>query len=239
MTPSRSGDSSEANGRLPSSLRSSDPRIGRSCSLSCSSLRGTNIHPQRIDDPIAGKGIDLEPQLVGRQHLLRCHVDIADALVDPHELLGERNAPGDAGARRADRPAGLVAVEDPHRLAEADDDRLLGFRDDRDAAEQHEQQQEGRDDGDERAAADEVRSLCRLPRRLRLLDLGQRQIGRHAGRLDDRLVDLREHLLHRFVIHAAAGHFGRQLVLLIDLVERGRLTLRLWPSAEARKRWPG
>ena len=61
-----------------------------------------------------------------------------------HTIFGEGEAPGDAGACRADRPAVLVAVEDPHRLAEADDDRLLGFGDDGEAAEQHEQQDEGR-----------------------------------------------------------------------------------------------
>ena len=55
----------------------------------------------------------------------------------------------------------------------------------------------------------------------------QRQIRGHAGRLDDGLVHLREHLLHGLVIHAAPSHFGRELVLFIDLVEGGRLALRL------------
>ena len=86
--------------------------------------------------------------------------------------------------------------------------------------------------GDDRAAADEVGHCGRLLLRLRLLDLRQRQVGRHPGRFDDRLVDLREHLLHRLVIHAAAGHLGRELVLLVDLVERGRLALRLLPQLQ-------
>ena len=92
MIPCRSGVSSEANSIRPSSLRTSEPRIGRSCSRSCFSVAGANIHQQRIDDPVAGEGVDLEPALVGRQHLLALHVDVLDALVDPHDLLGERDA---------------------------------------------------------------------------------------------------------------------------------------------------
>ena len=88
---------------------------------------GADVHQQRIDDPVAREGIDLEPALVGREDLLALHVDVLDALVDPDDLVDERDAEGDARARGADRPAGLVLVEDPHRLAEADDDRLLGL----------------------------------------------------------------------------------------------------------------
>ena len=53
-------------------------------------VAGANVHQQRIDDAVAGEGVDLEPALVGRQHLLALHVDIEHALVDPHHLLGER-----------------------------------------------------------------------------------------------------------------------------------------------------
>ena len=49
------------------------------------------IHAQRIDDAVAREGVDLEPPLVGRQHLLALHVDVAHALVDPHDVLGERD----------------------------------------------------------------------------------------------------------------------------------------------------
>ena len=68
---------------------------------------GADVHQQRIDDPVAGEGVDLEPALVGRQHLLALHVDVLDALVDPHDLLGERNAAGDVRRRAAPigRPA--------------------------------------------------------------------------------------------------------------------------------------
>ena len=44
-----------------------------------------DIHAQRVDDPVAGIGVDLEPQLVGRQHLLVLHLDRLDALVDPDD----------------------------------------------------------------------------------------------------------------------------------------------------------
>src|SRR3546814_12895851 len=46
------------------------------------------------------------------------------------------------------------------------------------------------------------------------------QIGRHAARLDNCLVDIGEHALHRLVIKPPPGHFGRQLILFVDLVER-------------------
>ena len=109
MMPCRSGVSSD--GELdcwPSSLRTSEPRIGRSCSLQLLLGAGADVHQQRIDDPVAGEGVDLEPALVGRQDLLALHVDVLDALVDPHDLVDERDAAGDARAGGADRPAGLV-----------------------------------------------------------------------------------------------------------------------------------
>src|SRR5687767_1042125 len=57
------------------------------------------------------------------------------------------------------------------------------------------------------------RRLLRSPAHLR-----QRQVGRHAPRFDDRLVRLAQHGFHRFVIEPAAGDFGSQPVLLVDLV---------------------
>ena len=136
ITPPRSGLSSATKRRLPSSLRSAEPRIGRSASVTrCSALRAEMYHPQRIDDAEAREGVDLEPQLVGRQHLLAVHVDVEHALVDPHDAS--------TNGMRAIRPApvgrsafALLAVDDAHRLAEADDDRLLGFGHDREGAEQ-------------------------------------------------------------------------------------------------------
>ena len=122
---------------------------------------GADVHQQRVDDAIAGEGIDFEAALVGRENLLALHVHVLHALVDPHDLLGERKAPGYAGARRADRPAAFVAVEYPHRLSEADDDGLLGLGHDREAAEDDEQENEPDDAQEERAAADEFRHCGR------------------------------------------------------------------------------
>ena len=51
---------------------------------------------------IARIGIDLEPQLVGRQHLLPLHVEIEHALVDPDDPLDERDARDQAGAGLAE-----------------------------------------------------------------------------------------------------------------------------------------
>src|SRR5438067_367590 len=135
IIPCRSGDRSEANSIRPSSLRTSEPRIG---------------------DPIAREGVHLEAALVGRDHLLALHVDVLNALVDPDDLLDEGNAVGQSGAwRSADGPAWLVAIQDSDRLAETDDDRLLGLRHDREAAE-HERKNENADNrGQEWAALNE------------------------------------------------------------------------------------
>src|SRR5207253_9927267 len=61
------------------------------------------------------------------------------ALVDPDDLVEERNAVGQARAGRADRAAREVAVEDALGLAEPHHDRLLGFRNNREAGRQQEQ----------------------------------------------------------------------------------------------------
>ena len=114
-----------------------------------------NIHPQRIDDAIAREGINLEPALVGREHLLALHVDIADALVDPHHVLDEGNGEVQPRLGRAELLAGPVAIDDPHRLAEADHDPLTSFGDDRYRSEDREQQSEGDDRAHQRMAADE------------------------------------------------------------------------------------
>ena len=104
-----------------------------------------DVHPQRIDDPVAGEGVDLEAELVGREDLLVLHVDRLDALVDPDDLLEERDARGEAGAGAPERLARPVFVEDALRLAEADDHRLLGLGHDREGAGDEDQQQD-RDD---------------------------------------------------------------------------------------------
>ena len=64
---------------------------------------------QRIDDAVAGEGVDLEPQLVGREHRLPLHVEIEHALVDPDDLLDERDARDQAGAGPAELLVRAVA----------------------------------------------------------------------------------------------------------------------------------
>ena len=73
---------------------------------------------------------------------------------------------------------------------------------------------------DRHLAAPSRLGLQRLER-----DIGH---GRAGGvRIDDRLVHRPEHLLHRLQIHALAGHAGRLLVLVVDLVVAGGLALGL------------
>ena len=115
-----------------------------------------DVHAQRIDDAIAREGVDLEPQLVGAEHLLALHVDGQHALVDPHEALGERDSEGESGAGASELASRNVAIDDAHRLAEAHDDPLAGLGDDRDAAQQGQQQREGEERAQHRVAADEI-----------------------------------------------------------------------------------
>ena len=51
------------------------------------------IHAQRIDDAVAGEGVDLEPLLVGGDHLLGRHVEIEDPGVEIGHLLQEGDLP--------------------------------------------------------------------------------------------------------------------------------------------------
>ena len=131
-------------------------------------------------------------------------------------LLDEREADGDAGAGiDPERLALAVAVEDPLRLAEADDHRLLGLGHDGDRAADQDQQQDGEEDQGDRVA--KIRSS-----RPGLLRCGWAAAGAgpraaedrgDAGRLDDGGVDLRQDPLHRLVIHAPAGHVRRLPIL--------------------------
>ena len=137
---------------------------------------------------------------------------------------------GEAGAGAAERLVRPVAVEDALRLAEADDHRLLGLGHDREGAADQDQQQD-RDDAERDRVANERLIVACLPAAAAAgcaaaLDFGQRQIGRHARRLDDRRVDPAQDPLHRLIIHAPPGHFGRGAIFGIDLLERRRLALR-------------
>ena len=90
-------------------------------------------HLHRVDDAEAGIGIDVQPQLVGREHLLRFHVDRQQPLVHPHQPFGEGDAQRQAGSGLAEVGIGAEAVDDADRLAEAQHHGLLGLRDNDDA----------------------------------------------------------------------------------------------------------
>src|SRR3546814_11006391 len=47
---------------------------------------GRDHRLQRIDDAEPRIGIDFEPELIGREHLLIVEIDIEHALVDPDEI---------------------------------------------------------------------------------------------------------------------------------------------------------
>src|SRR3546814_6300899 len=49
------------------------------------------VHAHRIGDAEAREGVDLQPLLVGRKHLLALHVHAEDALVDILDAVGERS----------------------------------------------------------------------------------------------------------------------------------------------------
>src|SRR3546814_6382841 len=109
----------------------------------------SDIHAQRIDDAIAGESIDLKSELVCREHLLTFHLDALDAFVDPHDLFGEWNTHDQASASLAEILIGLVAVNDPHRLAKSYNHRLPRFGHDRQSAADQDQQGDGDDRSEE------------------------------------------------------------------------------------------
>jgi hypothetical protein len=104
---------------------------------------GGDEHAQRIDHAVTGEGVDLQSALVDRQDLLAVHVEVANALVDPHDRFGKRDLGVKAGAHSAKALTRLVAIDDPHRLAEADHHALASFGNNGDAAENADQQQRG------------------------------------------------------------------------------------------------
>lgn len=57
------------------------------------------LHQQhRVDHPVAAIGIDVEPQLIGREHLLRFHVEVHHPPVDQFDPLVDRDAEDDPRA---------------------------------------------------------------------------------------------------------------------------------------------
>src|SRR3546814_1030084 len=73
--------------------------------------------------------------------------DGEDALVDPDDLLDERDPRRKARAGLAELLLRLEAVDDALRLAEADDHRLLGFRHDGEGRADDDQERD-RDEGE-------------------------------------------------------------------------------------------
>src|SRR3546814_10754371 len=112
----------------------------------------SDIHAQRIHDAIAGESIDLKSELVCREHLLTFHLDALDALIDPHDLFGERNTHDQASAGLGKILIGLVAVNDPHRLAKSYNHRLPRFGHDRPRTADQDQHGEGAERSRDRVA---------------------------------------------------------------------------------------
>ena len=83
---------------------------------------------QRIDDPVAGEGVDHEPLLVAQHQLDRRRIEVEHALLEVVDLLDERHLQVQPGL-----------VDDADRVAELQHQRLLGLVDGEQAAEQQEQ----------------------------------------------------------------------------------------------------
>ena len=92
-----------------------DRRVQNEAELTIRSLDGADglIESQRIDDPVAQEGVDIEPVVVRGQHLLLGRLDVENAIVEEDDVFDERKfdvkprlcdeaAPG-APARRSAR----------------------------------------------------------------------------------------------------------------------------------------
>ena len=110
------------------------------------------VHAHRIGDAETREGVDLEPLLVGRQHLLAFHVHAENALVDILDAVGEGHAQDEPGARMAEALLGLVAVHGALDLPKAEDQRLLVLGDDRKRLRQDDEQRDGADEQAQRMA---------------------------------------------------------------------------------------
>src|SRR3546814_19175187 len=82
---------------------------------------------------------------------------------------------------------------------------------------------------------------ARTIRRGRLLrplaDFWQSEIWRHAFGFDDGFVDVRQHFLHGFIIHAAARYPRRQLVFGINFVRSEERRVGKECVSTCRSRW--
>ena len=92
---------------------------------------------QRVIDAIAREGIDHEPLLVGGDDLLRLRLEVENALIDVDHAVDQRELHVEPGLG-----------DDTHRLAEPDDQRLLGLMHGEQAAIAQERQKDRDDDQD-------------------------------------------------------------------------------------------
>ena len=146
-----------------------------SCELAPLDRAERLVEAQRILDSVAREGVDHQPLLVGGDDFLRRRLQIEDALVDSDHVVDERHL--DVQARLADHA---------HRLAEPNDQRLLGLINREQRAVDDDQHGEG-EDGDD--AADEIEfhrwpPVCCAGLRGAgaAREFAERQIGHHALR---------------------------------------------------------
>src|ERR1044072_5334685 len=123
----------------PSTRRSAQRRVQRRGELDIRRLDRSDalIEAQRVLDPVAGKGVDDGPLLVGSDDFLRRVFQIEDTLVDADDGVDERRLEVQAGLRH-----------DVNRPAEPDHERLFGLRYREDRAVGNDHQQEQQDQGD-------------------------------------------------------------------------------------------
>ena len=97
------------------------------------------VHLDRVDHAETGVSIDFKAPLVERCNLLALKVHVHHALVDPHHLFKERDAPHQPRAGLAEICVGAETVDHAVRIAQPHDYRLLGFGHHDYAARQHHQ----------------------------------------------------------------------------------------------------
>ena len=122
-----------------------DRRVHDVAELAVGLPRGLDrlVELERIDDSVAQEGVDLDPRVVGGQHLLVRRLQVEDALVEVDDVLDQRDL--EVQPRLGDEAAA------GDRLAEAQQQRLLRLRHDERAGEDDDEQGHDRGGEDERA----------------------------------------------------------------------------------------
>ena len=87
------------------------------------------VERQRVDDAVAGEGIDHQPLLVGGDDLLLVGFQIENALVELNDRLHKGPAP--VKPRLAYHQHRLATLNNAHRLAELQNDRPMRLIDDK------------------------------------------------------------------------------------------------------------